>query len=158
MVHFVETIKIILAFLFSVVGQACMDCVVNPPQPGEPSYESFKAQKSSILTSLAERAKLVADTFNSMEGFTCNTVQGNFSRIFRTYFLGIVLIFDLMIFFIGAMYAFPRLHLPAKAIAKAKEVGQAPDVFYAFQLLENTGICIIPGSGFGQQPNTFHFR
>ena len=56
------------------------------------------------------------------------------------------------------MYAFPRLHLPAKAIAKAKEVGQAPDVFYAFQLLENTGICIIPGSGFGQQPNTFHFR
>ena len=76
--------------------------------------------------------------------------------------MGIVPIFNLtkysLVFVIGAMYAFPRLHLPAKAIAKAKEVGQAPDVFYAFQLLENTGICIIPGSGFGQQPNTFHFR
>ena len=83
---FVETIRIILTFLFLVVGQACMDCVVNPPQPGEPSYESFKAQKSSILTSLAERAKLVADTFNSMEGFTCNTVQGN--SIFQDLFLG----------------------------------------------------------------------
>ena len=58
----------------------------------------------------------------------------------------------------GAMYAFPRLHLPNKAIAKAKEVGQAPDVFYAFQLLENTGICIVPGSGFGQYPGTYHFR
>merc|ERR1711976_469047 len=100
---------------------------------GEPSYESFKAQKSGILNALADRAKLVADTFNSMEGFTCQIVQ-------------------------GAMYAFPRLHLPAKAIAKAKEVGQAGDVFYAFQLLENTGICIVPGSGFGQRPGTYHFR
>ena len=48
--------------------------------------------------------------------------------------------------------------MPEKAIAKAKEAGQAPDVYYAFQLLENTGICIIPGSGFGQRPGTYHFR
>lgn len=117
----------------TVIGQACMDVVVNPPKPGEPSYESFKAQKAGVLASLAERAKLVADTFNSMEGFSCNVVQ-------------------------GAMYAFPKLEMPAKAVAKAQAAGQAPDVFYAFQLLENTGICIIPGSGFGQRPNTYHFR
>ena len=60
-----------------MIGQACMDVVVNPPQPGEPSYESFAAQKSAILASLAEKAKLVADPFNSMEGFSCNTVQGD---------------------------------------------------------------------------------
>jgi aspartate/methionine/tyrosine aminotransferase len=30
--------------------------------------------------------------------------------------------------------------------------------FYAFALLEATGICIIPGSGFGQREGTFHFR
>ena len=113
--------------------QACMDVVVNPPKKGEPSYEEFMAQKNDTLRSLAERAKLVAQTFNSMEGITCNTVQ-------------------------GAMYAFPQLHLPPKAIAKAKENGQPADVFYAFQLLENTGICIIPGSGFGQKPGTYHFR
>merc|ERR1712121_568589 len=87
----------------------------------------------AVLAGLAARAKLVAETFNSMEGITCNTVQ-------------------------GAMYAFPQLHLPAKAVAKAKEAGQSADVFYAFQLLENTGICIIPGSGFGQRPDTYHFR
>ncbi len=51
-----------------------------------------------------------------------------------------------------------QLHLPNKAIAKAEEMGQPADVFYAFQLLENTGICIIPGSGFGQKPGTYHFR
>ena len=61
-----------------------MDVVVNPPKPGEPSYASFIAQKEGTLKSLAERAKLVADTFNSIEGFTCQTVQ-------------------------GAMYAFPRV-------------------------------------------------
>ncbi|XP_040583627.1 alanine aminotransferase 1 isoform X2 [Lepeophtheirus salmonis] len=117
----------------TAIGQACMDVVVNPPVPGEPSYEEFEAQKKQILEGLAEKAKLVADTFNSIEGFSCNIVQ-------------------------GAMYAFPQLHLPPKAIAKAEELGQKADVFYAFQLLENTGICIIPGSGFGQVPDTYHFR
>lgn len=76
---------------------------------------------------------MVADTFNSMQGFSCNVLQ-------------------------GAMYAFPQLKIPPKAVEAAKKANQAPDVFYAFQLLENTGICIIPGSGFGQQPGTYHFR
>jgi alanine transaminase len=43
-------------------------------------------------------------------------------------------------------------------VEAAKEAGQAPDVFYAFHLLEATGICVVPGSGFGQIPGTFHFR
>lgn len=59
---------------------------------------------------------MVVEAFNSMEGFTCNPVQ-------------------------GAMYAFPQFVLPAKAIEAAKKAGQAPDVFYAFQLLEQTGKC-----------------
>ena len=45
-----------------------------------------------------------------------------------------------------------------QAIEAAQEESQAPDVFYAFSLLEETGICVIPGSGFGQQQNTYHFR
>ena len=73
--------------------------------------------------------------------------------------LDFTIFFDILNYIlISRFFLLPRLHLPPKAIAKAKEVGQAPDVFYAFQLLENTGICIIPGSGFGQKPNTYHFR
>jgi len=117
----------------TVIGQACMDVVVNPPITGEPSFGSFDSQVKSTLASYAERAKLVADTLNSIEGISCNTVQ-------------------------GAMYAFPQIKFPEKALAAAAEAGQPADVFYAFQLLEATGICIIPGSGFGQQPGTFHFR
>ncbi|KAL1128921.1 hypothetical protein AAG570_013455 [Ranatra chinensis] len=117
----------------TVLGQTVMDCIANPPQPGEPSYEKYKEEKSAVLKSLAERAKMVADTFNSIEGMSCNPVQ-------------------------GAMYAFPQMKLPQKAIEKAKSLGQCPSVFYAFQLLENTGICIVPGAGFGQKPGTYHFR
>lgn len=117
----------------TTIGQACMDVVVNPPKPGEPSYDLYLKEKNAVLSSLKERAEMVADTFNSIEGFSCNPVQ-------------------------GAMYAFPQFRLPAKAIETAKKAGQAPDVFYAFQLLEQTGICIVPGSGFGQRPGTYHFR
>ncbi|KAK6018445.1 hypothetical protein OSTOST_15971 [Ostertagia ostertagi] len=33
-----------------------------------------------------------------------------------------------------------------------------PDFFYAMQLLDSTGVCIVPGSGFGQKKGTYHFR
>lgn len=126
--------KMLSAKLCSTVhGQAVIDCVVNPPKPGEPSYELFNQEREAVLSSLKERATLIADTFNAMEGFKCNQVQ-------------------------GAMYAFPQLELPEKAVEAAKAAGQAPDVFYAFQLLESTGICVVPGSGFGQRPGTYHFR
>ncbi|XP_316880.6 alanine aminotransferase 1 isoform X2 [Anopheles gambiae] len=117
----------------TTAGQAVLDCVVNPPRKGEPSYEQFEKEKASVLESLRERAELVARTFNSIEGFSCNPVQ-------------------------GAMYAFPQIRLPAKALEAAKKDGKPADTFYAFQLLEETGICIVPGSGFGQRPGTYHFR
>lgn len=98
----------------TTVGQAAIDCVVNPPREGEPSYEQFACERSTVLAQLKERAELVASTLNSFEGYSCNTVQ-------------------------GAMYAFPQIKLPAKAIAAAAKEGKPADVFYAFQLLESTG-------------------
>lgn len=117
----------------SVLGQITMSCVVNPPRLGEPSYELFEQEKSKILNDLKMKAKLVADTFNSIEGISCNKVA-------------------------GAMYAFPRIILPERAIQAAEAAGQKPDFFYLLALLEEAGICVVPGSGFGQRPGTFHFR
>jgi len=48
----------------------------------------------------------------------------------------------------GAMYAFPRITLPPGVT----------DGAYCFALLEETGICVVPGSGFGQDAGTAHFR
>lgn len=39
-----------------------------------------------------------------------------------------------------------------------QEKGQVPDMFYCMRLLEEKGICLVPGSGFGQREGTFHFR
>ena len=117
----------------TVLGQVVMDVVVNPPKPNEPSYELFMKEKEHTLCSLAERAKLVVETLNNIPGYKVNPAM-------------------------GAMYVFPKIDIPEKAIKAAKAKGQQPDVFYAFKLLESTGICVIPGSGFGQKPGTYHFR
>ncbi|XP_075978982.1 alanine aminotransferase 1-like [Anticarsia gemmatalis] len=117
----------------TTLGQAVVECVARPPKEGDESYELWHKEKSDVLSSLAHRANMIVETFNKMEGFTCNTVQ-------------------------GAMYAFPQFKLSQKAIDAAQKEGKKPDVFYAFKLLEESGICIIPGSGFGQAPNTWHFR
>lgn len=58
----------------------------------------------------------------------------------------------------GSMYLFPTINLPSKAIAAAKEAGLEADEFYAGKLLDATGVCIVPGSGFGQKDGTYHFR
>jgi aspartate/methionine/tyrosine aminotransferase len=48
----------------------------------------------------------------------------------------------------GAMYAFPQLTLPPGVT----------DVDYCMALLEETGICVVDGSGFGQRSGTWHLR
>ncbi|KAF5273290.1 hypothetical protein FQR65_LT04712 [Abscondita terminalis] len=128
--HYLESISAMVCP--TVVGQVSIDAVVNPPVKGDASYNLYIKEKTAILDSLKLRARMV-DAFNSFEGFSCNVVQ-------------------------GAMYAFPRISLPPKAIEAAAARKQHPDEFYAFELLERTGICIVPGSGFGQKPGTFHFR
>ncbi len=66
----------------------------------------------------------------------------------------------------GAMYAFVRFTLPPErgvdVDAMSPERRQAyearRDSDYCMALLEETGICVVPGSGFGQPPGTLHFR
>ncbi|CAF3618215.1 unnamed protein product [Rotaria socialis] len=130
----VQVNKLISASLCSAAwGQAMMGAIINPPKEGEPSYELYKKERLDIVNRLKQKAELVSKLFNSVEGVKCNAVM-------------------------GAMYAFPRIELPEKVINHAKSKNMAPDAFYCFQLLEKTGICVVPGSGFKQKPGTHHFR
>jgi alanine transaminase len=56
------------------------------------------------------------------------------------------------------MYLYPSITLPIAAIKAAQREGQEPDEFYCLRLLDATGVCVVPGSGFGQRYGTFHFR
>ncbi|KAM3384268.1 hypothetical protein ACQJBY_008747 [Aegilops geniculata] len=117
----------------NISGQILSSLIMNPPKVGDESYESFMVERDGIISSLARRAKALEEAFNSLEGITCNKAE-------------------------GAMYLFPRLHLPQKAIGAAQAAGAAPDAYYALRLLQATGIVVVPGSGFGQAPGTYHFR
>lgn len=116
-----------------VPGQALVDMVVSPPAPSDPSFTQFQAERQEVLAELAAKAKLTEQVFNQAPGIHCNPVQ-------------------------GAMYCFPRMQLPLRAVLRAQELGLAPDMFFCMCLLEETGICVVPGSGFGQREGTYHFR
>ncbi|CAH0761449.1 unnamed protein product [Diatraea saccharalis] len=57
------------------LGQTTVSCVAAPPVKGDPSYDQWLKEKTAVLQSLNARADMIAKTFNSMEGFTCNPVQ-----------------------------------------------------------------------------------
>jgi aspartate/methionine/tyrosine aminotransferase len=82
---------------------------------------------------MKRRARLLSDALNKMEGISCTSID-------------------------GAMYAFPTITIPPKAVSEAERLGVAADEFYCMKLLEETGIVVVPGSGFGQKEGTFHFR
>jgi aspartate/methionine/tyrosine aminotransferase len=107
----------------NLTGQAAVYCMVRPPRPGEPSYPQYAREREEVLGALRRRAALLAEGLNRIPGIHCNVVA-------------------------GAMYAFPRISLPA---------GRT-DEQYCLALLEQTGVCVVPGSGFGQVPGTAHFR
>ena len=117
----------------NILGQVMVDLMVEPPVAGDPSYALYHAELNGIYESLRRRASQLVATFNSMEGVSCQDA-------------------------VGSMYAFPSITLPPAAVAAAEAAGKAPDVFYCLQLLDATGVCVVPGSGFGQKSGTWHFR
>lgn len=143
----------------SLGGQIGVDVLVCPPKEGEESYERWHRERQGIADELKKRSEILAKTFKSLEGVSCNDAEvssiiagpGHFSAcgFFGT---------NTRRFPQGAMYLFPSLTLPPKAVEAAKEAKMAPDAFYALRLLEGTGICVVPGSGFGQKEGTWHIR
>lgn len=126
--------KLISIFLCPpVIGQCLVDLMVNPPKPGQPSYELYKKEYDGIYESLKTRAYALYNAFKQMKGVEAQEPQ-------------------------GAMYLFPTITLPKKAAEKALELGKKPDEYYCKRLLEATGVCMVPGSGFGQKEGTWHFR
>lgn len=133
--EFVEQIYKLASLCLSpnTQGQLVVCVLVHPPLPGQPSYEQWKAEKMAIYESLKRRATKLADAFNNLKGVSCAPA-------------------------LGALYLFPRFKFPQKFIDEAAAMKKFADAVYAMRLLEATGVCMVPGSGFGQEPGTFHVR
>jgi alanine transaminase len=117
----------------NVGGQIMMGLMVEPPVEGDASHKGYAAERDAILASLQRRAVKLVAALNTLEGVSCEEAE-------------------------GALYVFPRVRLPAKAVAAAAAAGKAADTFYCLALLDATGIVVVPGSGFGQVDGTWHFR
>lgn len=125
----------------NLTGQFSTYLMVQPPKPGEESYDIYIREKNAVLSSLKRKAEILGEGINKIEGMSLDMPQ-------------------------GAMYGFVRFELPpekgidpgAMTAQERKEYEARRDSDYCLALLEETGICVVPGSGFGQQPGTFHFR
>lgn len=120
-----------------VSGQALVELMINPPREGDPSYELYHNETSNIHKDLKQRSTLLYEAFCNMTDVECNKPE-------------------------GAMYLFPSLLFSKEKyptlFEKANEMNLTVDEFYCTELLEHTGICCVPGNGFGQVPGTYHLR
>jgi aspartate/methionine/tyrosine aminotransferase len=125
----------------NVDGQLATYLMVAPPRPGDESYPTYVAERDAVLGSLKAKAELLGTAVNHIPGMQLDIPQ-------------------------GAMYAFVRFELPAErnvdvrllSPEEKRAYDEKRDTEYCLALLEETGICVVPGSGFGQKPGTFHFR
>merc|ERR1711976_101536 len=117
----------------NVFGQLGVDLMVKPPKEGSASYPAWIKQYRGHFESLKRKSKMMVEALNKMEGVKCLAVQ-------------------------GAMYVFPQITIPRKAQEEAKAKNMKPDVMYCHECLDKAGIVIVPGSGFGQQEGTWHYR
>jgi aspartate/methionine/tyrosine aminotransferase len=117
----------------SVSGQIMTSLMVRGPSPGDESFKSHQGEMRDIFESLKRRSKLLSQGLNSIRGFSCQRAQ-------------------------GSMYCFPSVEMPASAIKAADKQRVTVDTLYCLSLLEHTGICVVPASGFGQKTGRYGFR
>jgi alanine transaminase len=125
----------------NVDGQIVTYLMVAPPVEGDESYNLYIKERESILSGLKEKAEILGKGLNEIDGMECEIPQ-------------------------GAMYAFVKFELPDSKDVDVTKMSEAErfaydskrDAEYCMALLEETGICVVPGSGFGQLPKTMHFR
>ena len=117
----------------NTLGQIAVDLMVAPPRAGEPSHAQYRSESDALFQSLKRRAIRLAAALNKIDGVSVNSPQ-------------------------GAMYLFVNVRMPPKAVDEAARRKVAPDFLYCDELLDQTGIVVVPGSGFLQVPGTHHFR
>merc|ERR1712150_97143 len=120
----------------NTIGQTAVELMVNPPTLGQESQETveqYELEHRALYSALKNKAELLTTSFNDMKNVTCTEIE-------------------------GAMYGFPRIHFSEKFIQEAHSQGVEPDFIYCMDMVNETGIMTVPGSGFQQEPGTYHFR
>ncbi|RZF46032.1 hypothetical protein LSTR_LSTR004745 [Laodelphax striatellus] len=117
----------------TVGGQIYVDCLVNSPRKGDPSYELFISEKNKIISSHRSKIQFITDSFEKTRGISSFKPE-------------------------GAPFIFAQMEMPPKAVREAESKNICPSEMYTTKLLRSTGICVSPGFIFGQRPGRYFFR
>ncbi|XP_074523939.1 alanine aminotransferase 2-like [Halichoeres trimaculatus] len=116
-----------------VLPQLALELMVNPPSPGDPSYQTYAQEILHIKTTLSQNAQRACEFLNDLPGVTCQPVM-------------------------AGVFLYPRLSLPSQMIEEAEMLGVKADVFYCQRFLEEEGVCLGAGSENGLDPPNIHIR
>ncbi|KAF7655988.1 hypothetical protein LDENG_00047720 [Lucifuga dentata] len=72
-----------------------MELMVNPPLPGDPSYETYTQEILLIRATLSQNAQRAFDFLNGLPGMSCQLAM-------------------------AGVYLYPRLHIPPQITEEAK--------------------------------------
>ncbi|KAM9358436.1 uncharacterized protein ABDE67_003935 [Symphorus nematophorus] len=116
-----------------IIPQLVLEVMVNPPSPGDPSYETYTQEILRTQTTLSQNAQRACEFLNDLPGVTCQPA-------------------------VAGIFLYPRLHLQHQMIEEAKTSGVEADVLYCQRLLEEEGVCLGAGCENGQEDQNYHIR
>ncbi|XP_035508693.1 alanine aminotransferase 2-like [Morone saxatilis] len=116
-----------------VLPQLALEVMVNPPSPGDPSYETYTQEIRRTLTTLSQNAQRACEFLNDLPGMNCQPAM-------------------------AGVFLYPSLHLPPQMIEEAKMLGVEADVLYCQRFLEKEGVCLGSGCENGQEDQNYHIR
>lgn len=112
------------------IGQVTVYNLVKPPIETDEDFEIYNETKNSIFNDLKLKSELLYNEINTIP-------------------------FLSMVRPSGAMYAFVKVD---SAIIKSDQSAIEAEREFCLNLLEKTGICVVPGNGFLQKEGEMHFR
>lgn len=150
--HFVDTV-LCADISTPVTGQLALDLMVNPPKPGDPSYDTYtqvthlhslKIIEESKQSKEYKQSSLCWSVFFSKEILLTQATLSQNAKRAQEFLNGLpgTSCQPAM----GGMYLYPHLHLPSEIIEQAKvgnyyktvEVAYTPDLWHALTILPKT--------------------
>ncbi|KAG9081895.1 hypothetical protein FRC06_005339 [Ceratobasidium sp. 370] len=128
----------------SFTSWSLSDCA-NPflaPKSTSPD-KSARQRKDPSLTRCGRKRPTRSTPYWQNVSVSCATGSTRYQHVSRAAF--------------WSLYLFPQLHLTNSAVNTANDTGMTHDNFYSNALLDETGICPVSGTGFGQKGGEVHF-
>ncbi|XP_026200602.1 alanine aminotransferase 2-like isoform X1 [Anabas testudineus] len=130
--HLLDTV-LCVDFSTPVTGQLALDLMINPPKPGDPSYDTYTQEILVIRATLSQNAERACQFLNDLPGMSCQPAM-------------------------GGIYLYPHLDLPSEFIENAEVLELEADVLYCQKLLEEEGVFVGAGCHHGVTTNNHHLR